>query len=103
MQIVIKAEDGMIYFNPQSIEFVENRTTCDGKQVSTIILEYPNRRVAVSDNYPLEVVKAVVNDIYESIEVDYVDVLRVHDDIWKSDAAVFDIKGLIDKFNEQEE
>lgn len=91
MQIVIKAENGTIYFNPQSIEFVENRTTTRGECVSTIILTFPGKRVAVSDNYPLRTVKAVVNEIY-----------RVLDETVISNCFCFDIKALIEEFQDQE-
>lgn len=102
MQIVIKAENGNIYFNPKAIKCGKEIIRDDGTPVFPIVLESEFGSVAVSGFYPRDVVKAVVNDIYESIANSCCDVLRDHDDIWERGATSFDIKALIEEFQDQE-
>lgn len=90
MQIVIKAENGTIYFNPKVLSLLKI-----GPRLGRMCFHYHPclscKRVAVSDNYPLRTVKAVVNEIY-----------RVLDETVVRNCFCFDIKALIEEFQDQE-
>lgn len=101
MQIVIKAENGDIYFNPRSIQCGKEIIQQNGRRVFPIKLEYEWGSVFVSNFYSSNEVKAVVNEIYGRIDdysIEHYD--RILDGLTTPSTGVitFDIKSLLEKF-----
>ena len=89
MKIVIKTEDGRLFFDPYAIELEE---LADDEGNASIVLRMPYGMETITDPHDPGTLVSVVNEIY-----------RVLDETVVRNCFCFDIKALIEEFQDQEE